>query len=30
MGIDAVFGPGTSLATIAAYLRDHAPRRGGT
>jgi methylmalonyl-CoA mutase C-terminal domain/subunit len=29
MGIDAVFGPGTSLAAIAGYLREHAPRRGG-
>jgi methylmalonyl-CoA mutase C-terminal domain/subunit len=28
MGIDAVFGPGTSLASIVAYLREHAPLRG--
>ncbi|HET7094252.1 MAG TPA: cobalamin B12-binding domain-containing protein [Thermomicrobiales bacterium] len=29
MGIDAVFGPGTSLTTIVDYLRAHAPQRGG-
>ncbi|HET7092242.1 MAG TPA: cobalamin B12-binding domain-containing protein, partial [Thermomicrobiales bacterium] len=29
MGIDAVFGPGTSLASIVDYLRAHAPRRSG-
>jgi methylmalonyl-CoA mutase, C-terminal domain len=29
LGIDAVFGPGTSLATIVDYLHAHAPQRGG-
>ncbi len=29
MGVAAVFGPGTSLATSIAYIRDHAPRNRG-
>ncbi|HEU5433015.1 MAG TPA: cobalamin B12-binding domain-containing protein [Thermomicrobiales bacterium] len=28
MGVGAVFGPGTSLAAIVAYLHSHAPERG--
>lgn len=27
MGVDRVFGPGTSLAEIVAFIREHAPRR---
>jgi methylmalonyl-CoA mutase C-terminal domain/subunit len=26
-GVQAVFGPGTSLAEIVTYIREHAPRR---
>lgn len=29
MGVAAVFGPGTSLATSITYIRDHAPRNRG-
>lgn len=29
MGVDRVFGPGTSLAEIVAFIREHAPRRRG-
>lgn len=29
MGIDRVFGPGTSLAEIVEFIREHAPRRRG-
>ena len=29
MGVAAVFGPGTSLATSIAFIRDHAPRNRG-
>jgi methylmalonyl-CoA mutase, C-terminal domain len=28
-GVAAVFGPGTSIATVADYMREHAPRRPG-
>jgi methylmalonyl-CoA mutase C-terminal domain/subunit len=28
-GVAAVFGPGTSIATVADYMREHAPRRAG-
>jgi len=26
-GVAEVFGPGTAIATVAAYMREHAPRR---
>ena len=26
-GVQAVFGPGTSIAEIVTYIREHAPRR---
>src|SRR5215472_8812797 len=26
-GVEAVFGPGSSIAEIVAYIREHAPRR---
>ena len=29
MGVSRVFGPGTRLADIVAYIREHAPRRPG-
>jgi len=29
MGVAGVFGPGTSLATSIAFIRDHAPRNRG-
>ena len=28
-GVAAVFGPGTSIATVADFMREHAPRRPG-
>jgi methylmalonyl-CoA mutase C-terminal domain/subunit len=28
-GVAEVFGPGTSIATVATYMREHAPRRPG-
>jgi methylmalonyl-CoA mutase C-terminal domain/subunit len=27
-GVSRIFGPGTTIAEVAAYLREHAPRRG--
>ncbi|HET7055845.1 MAG TPA: cobalamin-dependent protein, partial [Thermomicrobiales bacterium] len=26
LGVDAVFGPGSSLSSIVEYIRDHAPQ----
>ena len=28
-GVAAVFGPGTSITTVADFMREHAPRRPG-
>ena len=29
LGVDAVFGPGTMMSEIVAYIREHAPRERG-